>query len=204
VERQKNTQTRKVLLQRRMQAKMAEFAPQIQYVKNSFLQKRRDFDNQKLNKVLPSRFGQAPQGTAYIQGYASRGGEATQVANCLADVVDATENVLTGVSPTLCFTETFQAPQIPEMERFFHDDKVLAQELGIVTQQLQNAEAQRDGAYRRLMKAKQEYEYGPGVGDTTRFIKAPPLGTGMPLPSASLSLSALKGKTNAPYGAMYK
>lgn len=127
--------------------------------------RRQQFENQKLNTMLPSRNNRPIQGTGLTQRYRAlpdRSGISDVVGGCLGDVVDAVESISMGMMRNEIFNERFvpstdgNESEIPA--RLRQMEAARRNELNEVTLRINQLEEVRKKAWRKVMKTKAELD----------------------------------------------
>jgi hypothetical protein len=152
----------------------SDYSVQLAVARNHYRKKRRAFDEKKLATVLPSRYGQPLTGTLVIQNFARRSPDAGQVADSLADVVDAVEGIALGLVRNEVFTEEFVPPPMPPGVGEDHAS-ALAKQSAVITAKLRASEDERTRCWKKMLKTKAEFEM-PSSGrrmDPNRFNAMP-------------------------------
>jgi hypothetical protein len=145
-----------------------EYAANYAMAQTTWIQRKKQFDHTKLNKLLPSRRGIARQGTRMTQFYhmtrPDRSGISEQVGDCVADVVDAVESIAQGVLRNEYFSEPFTRPEVSlgfgreNLARMMQKERELRARLDESMKQMNEHEDFRKKAWRKVMKTKAEFE----------------------------------------------
>lgn len=158
-----------------------DFQMKLSLSRSHYLKNRRVFENQKLSKLLPSRHGRPRTGTRLTQTYAHRDALSNQVADVVADVVDAVEGIATGTLVNeVC--APFSPPATNELKQMMTVEAALAKEVQALGERLRQSEEERHRCWKRLMKTKAEMQGGQYGRTGSMMTTAPPLRGGMPTP----------------------
>lgn len=119
---------------------------------------RQQFEQDKLNKMLPSRLHKRPTGTQLTQQYYGRGDQVSQVvAVCLSDVIDAVEMVGEGKLPNPKYPVSKPDAQA-KAEAYQRMEGQLRHELNNLTTKLRASEEDRNRAWKKMLKTKAEFD----------------------------------------------
>ena len=135
-----------------------EYTARLAMARNAHLKERRAFEEQKLTKLLPSRFGRPPTGTRVTQNYAHRSPVGYQVAGVLADVIDAVDSIGQGIARNEKFTEPFQAPPVPAIEDRRSIEEAMQQEYKSLSARLRASEEERSRCWKKMLKTKADHD----------------------------------------------
>lgn len=135
-----------------------DYSIQMNIAKSQYLQRRRIFEDKKLSSLLPSRCGRQPLGTRMTQAYAHRNILAMQVSGCLADVVDAVDNIYQGMAINEIFAEIFVPPPSAPVEQHVAMEEALNKEAQATAAKLRTSEEDRHRHWKKILKTKTEFE----------------------------------------------
>jgi hypothetical protein len=146
-----------------------DYQVKLAVARNRWNKRRIQFEQSKLNMLLPSRHGTYSAGTNYIQRYAARPdhtGIAQHVSQCLADIVDVVDNAARGRIRLERFNEKFIPPPDPRgvdsttgetmQQKQKRTEKELRQEIENLNQKLRSSEENRSNAWKKVLKTKAE------------------------------------------------
>jgi hypothetical protein len=133
----------------------------------NWMRAKQHFENDELNKVLPSRWGSIPTGTNATKEYGRKAdGVSQHVANCLADIVDSVEMISTGQ------LRRMQRYPIPYPRGGSHMDALKSVEaqfrkdIASTTAKLRQSEEERHKAWRKMLRTKAECDVQYQSGST--------------------------------------
>jgi hypothetical protein len=149
-----------------------DYSVRLAIASNQWNKSRHQFEQEKLNKLLPSRNNRVPNGTQLTQNFKGRVdpmGISQQVGNCLADVVDAVEEISTGRVTNEPFTEKFTFPPFPDpvvhpetgetfSQRHRRLEEMLLQEISSAKHKLRSSEDDRQRAWKKMLRTKAEFD----------------------------------------------
>jgi hypothetical protein len=150
-----------------------EYGVEIAIAKNRWNKQRQQFEHQKLDKMLPSRWGRTPSGTQTTKNYAARYDQvSTPVANCLADIIDSVDLIAMGNLQNEKFQEPYNCPAPPDignavvdqesgetfLQRQQRIESSLRQEVNAVAVNLRTSEDERQRAWKKMLKTKAEFD----------------------------------------------
>lgn len=163
----------------------SDYGVQFSVAKNRWAKSKTLFEQERLNKVLPSRFGRPPVGTPFTKQYMSHHDAMfQQVGSCVADIVDVVEGISSGqIRVGGKFTEQFVPPPTPSV---FPDQAVLQQQEAAVRKELNNlqnslrqSEEERNRTWKKMLKTKSEFDIPHHSGmrrmDNYSNLQPPPL-----------------------------
>ena len=140
---------------------------QFQQAKHHWIAKRTRFEQEKLQRVLPSRNGKFPTGTQMTQTYMAhqdRTGLCRELGTCMADIVDAVDNIAHGRIQNYFFNEPFIPPPPPPgfdpqiLEQSSQREANKRNELNNLTLKHRVAEEERSRAWKKLLKVKGDHK----------------------------------------------
>jgi hypothetical protein len=149
------------------QSVQSEYMLQVTMAKNRWTLDRCAFETNKLNQMLASRNGIMPTGTLLTQSYKSRPdryivGLNEVVATCIADIVDCVDNIGNERMHNHHFQEQFVIPtpnaEVETLHRAKEMESSKRQEMTSCTQKLRTSEGERLRAWRKMLKAKMEFD----------------------------------------------
>lgn len=154
-------------------------------LKEAWYAKWKQFNDGKLNAVLPSRHGFPRTGSFATQQYGRRDALCLEISDCLADVVDAVDKIAQGAVQNEKFSEPLILPPMPpEYEQSIKYETVLAQQCQTLMLNIRASEEDRNRCWKKMLKTKAEFEVGSGAKgvDASRFamMPLPPLRTTAP------------------------
>jgi len=115
--------------------------------------------------MFPSRNGMTPTGTQMTQRFSAhqdRLGICSEVGNCLADIVDAVDNIAEGKLQNERFSEPFNIPPPPPgfdheaLEKAKQMEEAKRNELNALALRQRSVEDERNKAWKRMLKVKAE------------------------------------------------
>ena len=165
-----------------------QYSIQIKQARNQWNANRLHFENERMQKLLPSRRGINPTGTQTTQSFrASQDrvalGINKEVGTCLADIVDAVDSIAQGAVQNERFSEPFVVPPPPPgydpeaLERGKQLESSKRNELNNLTLRQRNSEDERNRAWKKLLKVKGEHRMQHQIltgGGTFRWIPLDP------------------------------
>lgn len=155
-----------------------EYNARVLFAKDQHLKKRRAFEDQKLTMLLPSRNNRPRIGTRTTQAYSVRDSVSNVVGDCLADIVDAVDNIGQGLAQNQKFTEEFRVPPAPAFEQLMSNEIAWGKEMQMLNAKLRSSEEERHRSWKKMLKVKNEFS--AGLPDMARYGAAPPLRTTTP------------------------
>jgi hypothetical protein len=160
---------RQIIYEKQQKLGSIAYATHLATAQREWHQKRRFFENDKLDKMLNSRWNNRVIGTAMTQRYQQRNDQVAQeVAKCLADVVDSVELVVEGKLANPKFTVPFVPPQKSTVgdqivdqatgetyqQRADRVEQSLQKESKVLAQRYLNCEEDRRDAWQTMLKVK--------------------------------------------------
>jgi hypothetical protein len=142
--------------------------------KNRWLKDKADYDASRLKKLFPSHWNRSPTGTQITQMVSNAYGEnstAGIISKCVADIVDAVVIKATSHVKDEPFPD-FQVEPRPDFNGYVIDQSTgetlgqqqlriqgnLQKDIQALTIKLNAAEQKRESTWKKLVKAKSEYE----------------------------------------------
>jgi len=144
-----------------------QYSIQLQQARNQWHANRLHFEKEKMKRLLPSRNGMNPTGTQMTQAFSAhqdRMGLCREVGFCMADIVDAVDNVAKGRIQNHHFTEPFIAPPPPTsldpelLNKSKQVETAKSNELNALTLKYRLAEEERSRAWKKLLKVKSDHK----------------------------------------------
>jgi hypothetical protein len=144
-----------------------EHAKRVAEAKQRWMKEKSEHDMKRLQIVLPSRRGQQPEGTERVKQFLYNAGQNAQrsaVGLCLADVIDGSLMIAEGKVPLEKFKD-FVPPPAPGIDPRTGEDMASRQhrveseyrsKYNLVNTQFQASEAERQRAWKKMMKTKAE------------------------------------------------
>jgi hypothetical protein len=171
--------------------------------KNNWNQRREQFEQQKLDQMLPSRrSGGGVYGSDFSRLYTMRQDNVSPfVGTCMSDIIDAVEHSAQGSIPHPMFTERFAPPPAPTanpgqfgQQQTEHMIKDRREKLAAYTNKLRVCEEDRTRAWRKMMKTKSElsgshYQIATYNGQQRRMVVDATNHSLFPMPGLRQSLS---------------
>lgn len=145
--------------------------------KDNWILGRQQFDQEKLSKLLPSRYGAVPVGTTVTTQYGHRPDTvAQQIAHTVADIVDAVDLISQGKIHNQLYPHK-PPPQFvdeEQLENLRRMEESLRKELLSIGAKLRASEEERLRAWKKLIKTKAEldlphYQVSSYTGMRTRM-----------------------------------
>jgi len=138
---------------------------QVKYAmaRNDWVMRQREADKKKLDGLMPHRHNPQyfPEGTSMTNLYIRQPDQSRQiVAQYVGSMVDAVSNLERGIGRINTTREEFRAPQKPEPQILLKQqmEGQVRQEITNVSHRLRVSEEKRSQMWRRMMKAKAEFE----------------------------------------------
>lgn len=150
-----------------------EYSVEVAIAKSRWNKRREDFEKTKLDKMLPSRWGRAPDGSQMTKDYCARRDQISgSVGICLADIVDAVDMIAQGKVQNEKFREPYKPPAVPDfgsattdqatgetvLQRHQRVEATLRQDMNALTMKLRSCEEDRQRAWKKMLKTKTEFD----------------------------------------------
>lgn len=191
------------LTQHRAAVANSNYNIQVDAAKTAWIKQRRQFDYNKLSRMLPSHMGRQPQGSIITANYIrrpDRSGMSQDIGLCMADIVDSVEGIIRGTIRNEVFNIPLVIPPRPVndkasvIERKIKDALLKRQQdLTALTHRFRSNEEHRQRGWRKMLKMKADLDLHHDVagpqGTMQRYQLTPRNCHNVPFPALHSSIT---------------